>query len=404
MGLHKLIFVTCLMLVASVISQKASYDNYKVYRIIPTSGEQLAALKKLQDFNDNYSYWREPSIVNRSADLMVGPTKQSEFADLMNLVGIKYETYVDNVQRLVDEERSTVLESPKEFGWENYYDLEEIYAWLKSLAAKYPKQVEVVVGGKTFQGRQIKGIKLSFGGNRSAVFIEGGIHAREWITPATVTYLINEFLTSKQPEIRKLAEAYDWYMFPSDRLWRKTLSDRGYGCKGADPNRNFDYKWMTTGASSDPCSETYAGSEAFSEIETKTLSKYIESISKKLFAYISFHSYSQLLMFPYGHTSEHLDNYEESLSMGRKAVEALAKKYGTQYDTGNIAETIYETSGVSMDWAKGTLKLPVTFTYELRDTGEYGFILPADQIIPNCEEVVDSLIALFEEARRLGYP
>lgn len=60
-----------------------------------------------------------------------------------------------------------------------------------------------------------------------------------------------------------------------------------------------------------PCSELYAGSKPFSEIETKSMSEYIKSISDKFYAYISFHSYSQLLMHPYGYTKQHLDNYED---------------------------------------------------------------------------------------------
>jgi hypothetical protein len=123
-------------------------------------------------------------------------------------------------------------------------------------------------------------------------------------------------------------------------LWRKTLSKSGVFCSGADANRNWGFKWMSAltniarilpapvpdtlthftflnvggGASRNPCAETYAGKSAFSEIETKSMSKYLKSIGEKLFAYISFHSYSQLLLFPYGHTSQHLDNYNESVS------------------------------------------------------------------------------------------
>lgn len=33
--------------------------------------------------------------------------------------------------------------------------------------------------------------------------------------------------------------------------------------------------------------------------------------------------------------------------------------------------------------------------------GSYGFVLPASQIIPNCEETKDALIAMVAEARRL---
>lgn len=56
-----------------------------------------------------------------------------------------------------------------------------------------------------------------------------------------------------------------------------------------------------------------------------------------------------------------------------------------------------------MDWVRGTYNIPVTFTYELRDTGRYGFILPASQIIPTAEETLDSLVAMFTEAAKLGY-
>ena len=57
-----------------------------------------------------------------------------------------------------------------------------------------------------------------------------------------------------------------------------------------------------------------------------------------------------------------------------------------------------------MDWVKGSLKLPITYTYELRDNGRYGFIPPASEIIPNAREILDSFFTLFKEAKRFGYP
>lgn len=53
-----------------------------------------------------------------------------------------------------------------------------------------------------------------------------------------------------------------------------------------------------TGASSNPCAETYAGPTAFSEPETLAISEFIKTV-ENLKLYISFHSYSQLLLFPY---------------------------------------------------------------------------------------------------------
>lgn len=50
--------------------------------------------------------------------------------------------------------------------------------------------------------------------NNSTIFIESTIHAREWITAATATYVLNEFLTSGDPEVQALTENYDWVFIP----------------------------------------------------------------------------------------------------------------------------------------------------------------------------------------------
>jgi len=60
-------------------------------------------------------------------------------------------------------------------------------------------------------------------------------------------------------------------------------------------------------------------------------------------------------------------------------------------------------TGSSMDYVKGTFGTPITYTYELRDTGRYGFLLPPAQIIPTGEETLDSLVAMFKEAKARGY-
>lgn len=60
-------------------------------------------------------------------------------------------------------------------------------------------------------------------------------------------------------------------------------------------------------------------------------------------------------------------------------------------------------SGGSMDWVKGSFHTPLTYTYELRDTGRYGFLLPPEQIIPTAEETLDSLVTIMKEAKAYGY-
>jgi hypothetical protein len=56
------------------------------------------------------------------------------------------------------------------------------------------------------------------------------------------------------------------------------------------------------GSSGDPCQITYRGSGANSEPETKSLTSFVQGISDDLIFYLSIHSYSQYIMFPYGDT------------------------------------------------------------------------------------------------------
>jgi carboxypeptidase A2 len=70
-----------------------------------------------------------------------------------------------------------------------------------------------------------------------------------------------------------------------------------------------------------------------------------------------------------------------------------------------VIEKLYVASGSSPDHVYGAFNTPIAFTYEFR-TGkgtESRFILPADEIVPNSEEVFDSLLAMIQKSKDLGY-
>lgn len=69
------------------------------------------------------------------------------------------------------------------------------------------------------------------------------------------------------------------------------------------------------GSSINPSSNTYAGPGPFSEIETRTLSQYIAELAPNMDMYLSFHSSGQLLLIPYGNTTQPLDNYYDAVNI-----------------------------------------------------------------------------------------
>lgn len=94
--------------------------------------------------------------------------------------------------------------------------MDEINEWLRNIVSQHSNVASIVNIGTTFEGRDIIGVKIDFRKqeNPTIGFMEGGIHAREWISPATLTWVVNEFLNSNNPEIRFLAENVVWYIFP----------------------------------------------------------------------------------------------------------------------------------------------------------------------------------------------
>lgn len=155
--------------------------------------------------------------------------------------------------RLIDSDKSTFQQ--RAFDWTSYHTLDEIYAWLDNLLITHSNILTNIVIGQSFENRTIRAVKLSHKAGNPAIFIESHIHANEWITSATATWLLNELLTSTDLDVVELAQNIDWYIVPvlnvdgfvytheHDRMWRKTRQPHSIFCNGADPNRNFDRFW-----------------------------------------------------------------------------------------------------------------------------------------------------------------
>lgn len=121
-----------------------------------------------------------------------------------------------------------------------------------------------------------------------------------------------------------------------------------------DLNRNFDFHWLETGASFFSCSQAYAGPSAFSEPETRAVSSKILALKDRIILYTALHSYSQLILFPWGYDAKKIpEDYTELETVARKASIEIKKTHGKQYRYGSSSNVLYSSSGGADDWVKG---------------------------------------------------
>merc|ERR1712226_786373 len=292
------------------------------------------------------------------------------------------------------------------------------YNTMDDMAALY-EFITVETYGSSYEGRDLKGLRIVPAPAEvdNVIFLNSGIHAREWIGPAHLMLSVNMMLeayTSGDAQMTSFLNSVDLFVVPvsnpdgyvytwtsnSARSWRKTRSDWGNRCAGVDPNRNWDAHWsQPNGASANPCSDAYKGPAVESEVEVTYLRDYVNAVSSQYgnVIFADLHSYSQLWMYPYAYKHGAPADIGDTLhEVSANVVAAIEGTYGTKFQYGPIADTIYEASGSTVDYFLDTSGIACGFAAELRDTGKYGFLLPADQIQPTAEEMYNGYVVLFE--------
>ncbi|XP_070711416.1 carboxypeptidase O-like [Pempheris klunzingeri] len=292
-----------------------------------------------------------------------------------------------------------------EYDYYKYHDMQEIANWMNQMAKDHPDVVTIVDYGKTYEKRTIRLLKigLNTGEKKKGIWIDCGIHAREWIAPAFCQYFVRQILQAYKTDtdMKTMMTNMDFYVTPvlnmdgyiyswnndTTRLWRKNRSPGTSGCKcyGTDLNRNFDANWGTIGVSPDCCSNVYCGSSPVSEPEAQAVTYFVGSRKDDFLCFLTIHSYGQLLLVPYGHPNVTASNYNELMKVGLEAADTIKKVHGMNYTVGTSPDVLYPNSGSSRDWAR-MQGIPFCYTFELRDKGTFGFKLPEDQIQPTCEE------------------
>uniref|UniRef100_A0A8C1YIL7 Carboxypeptidase B n=1 Tax=Cyprinus carpio TaxID=7962 RepID=A0A8C1YIL7_CYPCA len=393
-------------LVAVALCEPTKFVGDKVLRLTPGSEEDVTIIREI-GHKVKVDFWKPDSpdlvTIGMNVDIHVPAAQVDMVFTILQQSGIEVKIMFENLQEAVEAQMDN-KRATKAHDYTKYNNWATINDWVVSISSANADLISRQVIGNTYEGRPMHLLKIGkkTGSAKPAVFMDCGFHAREWITHAFCQWFINEAVSTygSDPEMTNLLDRMDFLVLPvfnidgyeytwtKDRMWRKTRSkNSGSSCIGTDPNRNFDAGWCTTGASSNPCSETYCGSSVESEIESKNLANFIRSNKSIIKAYLTVHSYSQLLLFPYSYKYGLAADHSELLSVSQGAIAALRSLHGTRYTSGPGAVTIYPAAGGSDDWAYD-LGVKYSYTFELRDEGHYGFLLPESQIKPTCEETM----------------
>jgi hypothetical protein len=281
-----------------------------------------------------------------------------------------------------------------------YHTYDEMLAEIAQTAALYPDIVLVTTAGLSLEGRLIPAVKISDepaveDPAEPAVLFFSLTHAREHLTVEMALSIIKLFTASygRDPTLTNLVNTREIWVLPNvnpdgDRydtttgyyqFWRKNRRNNGDGSFGVDLNRNYGYRWGCCGGSSPwPSNETYRGTSAFSEPETQIVHDFAVA-HPDITAAVSFHTYSELILYPYGYTYTNVPVDMDPLDY--QAFVALAGRMAqTNGYTPQQASDLYITSGDAGDWLYGDRRI-FGFTFEMYPTGSDPGFYPSGAVI-----------------------
>lgn len=286
-----------------------------------------------------------------------------------------------------------------------YHNFAEMVTEINNVAAAFPSLVRVSTIGQSYEGRAVYAIKISDNvatdENEPEVLFNAHLHAREHLTVEMALYLLNQFTGqyAGDSRIRNIVNSREIWILPdlnpdggeydiatgSYRSWRKNRQpNSGSSAIGTDLNRNFGYNWGCCGGSSGtPSSETYRGPSSFSAPETRVVRDFVLSRRiggvQQIKANIDFHTYSELVLWPYGYTTADTApglNADQAATF-RTIGQQMAATNGYTPQQGS---DLYITDGDITDWMWGNQQI-WTYTFEMYPRSGGGGFYPPDEVI-----------------------
>jgi carboxypeptidase T len=261
-----------------------------------------------------------------------------------------------------------------------YLNPEKIEASLKEFASQYPELTQLKSIGLSLQGRNIWAIKISLNPQvrdtkKPVLLFNSMHHAREVMTPEISMDIVDYLLTrySSDGQVQSWVNENEIWVIPMfnvdgnvrmwerDSMWRKNARDN----HGVDLNRNYPTNWNScNGSSGMRSSQTYRGPNPASEPETQAMMNFVSEI-RPVFN-ISYHSYSELVLYPYGCRPNRTATAAVVESIGREMGRLLNYKPGTPW------ELLYNADGGDIDWMYEEMQV-IPYVLEVNSASQGGF-------------------------------
>jgi carboxypeptidase T len=355
-------------------------------------------------------YFEDRQQVNELASwLDLWEVRHDEGYLVTEVTRFEYEQLLAQGYRVeVDEKLTELINRPMEYlpgqisgipGFPCYRTVEETFDSAVQMTIDYPDLTDWIDIGDSWEKTEPGGepgydlmvlvlTNKNITGEKPILFIMAAIHAREYTTAelatryaehllqnygsdADITWLLDQteihILLQSNPDGRKKAE--------SGLSWRKNTNNNycaNTNDRGADLNRNYTYKWgCCGGSSSNPCAATYRGPSEASEPETQAVESYVKSIfpdqrgpgdfdaapPDATGLFLDLHSYSRLVLWPWGWTYSPSPNATAFTTLGRKFA------YFNGY-TPQQSSQLYITDGTTDSVGYGELGV-ASYTFEL---------------------------------------
>jgi carboxypeptidase T len=305
-----------------------------------------------------------------------------------------------------------------------YHNYAEMTSAIDSIVQANPQIASQRVIGTSYQGRNIVAVKISDNvGTDEAepeVLFTHHQHAREHLTVEMALYLLRELTSDYGTDSRvtNMVNGREIWIIPdlnpdggeydiatgSYRSWRKNRQpNSGSSYVGTDLNRNWNHRWGCCGGSSgSPSSDTYRGTAGESAKEVKVVADFVRSRvvggTQQIKAGIDFHTYSELVLWPFGYT--YSDTTTGMTADDRNAFAAVGQKMAASNGyTAQQSSDLYITDGSINDYLWGVHKI-FSYTFEMYPSSSSGggFYPPDEVIERETSRNRDAVLQLLENA------